>query len=145
MKKNFFIPGIIILLLFICSGLSSQDNISDNPLKPEELIYFDEMLSIAKNNIDFLNREQIDADEIKKGYAEASNVFFTLRNSPDVKDPDLLKRYLTVLTSDLVNESGDRVDFVKRINLLYWMMVSIGLIIIIIILIYSIYMFAKRK
>ncbi len=144
MKKLFFIPSII-LILFICSGLSSQDNSVDSPLKPEELIYFDEMLSIAKNNIDFLNREQIDADEIKTRYAEASNLFFTLRNSQDLKDPDLLKRYLTVLTSDLVDESGDRVDFVKRMNLLYWMMVSIGMMIIITLLIYSVYMFAKRK
>jgi hypothetical protein len=145
MKKKLFIPAII-LLLFICSGLSSQDNTSvRNPLTPEELIYFDEMLSIARNNINYLNREQIESDQIKKRYAEAENLFFALRHSEGIKDPDLLKRYLTTLTSELVNESGDRVDFVKRMNLLYWMMVSIGLMIIVTLIIYSIYMYAKRK
>jgi len=144
MKKFFFIPAII-LLFFICTGFSSQDNSAGNTLKPEDLVYFDEMLLISKNNIDFLNKEQIEADEIRTKYAEASNLYFALRHSADIKDPDLLKRYLTALTSELVNESGNRVDFVKRMNFLYWMMVGIGLLIIITLLVYSVYMYAKRK
>lgn len=144
MRKIFLLPAIIFIF-FICSGLHSQDSVDVSPLKPEELIHLEEMLSIAKINIDFLNSEQIEADEIKKRYAEAENLFFALKFSQDIKDPDLLKRYLSSSVTELVNESGNRADFVRRMTFLYWTMFGVGLLIVFAIFVYSVYMFAKRK
>ena len=144
MKKILLLPAII-LLFSICSGLHSQDSADVNPLKPEELIHLEEMLSIAKLNIDFLNREEIESGKLEERYAEAENLFFALKHSHDIKDPDLLKRYLTSTVDELINESGNRADFVRRMTLLYWMMVGIGLLIILTLLVYAVYMYAKRK
>ncbi|MFA5517675.1 MAG: hypothetical protein WDA74_00315 [Spirochaetota bacterium] len=144
MKKIFLLP-VIIFLFSIYSGLSGQDNAAINQAKPEELIHLEEMLSIAKVNIDFLNSEQIEADAIKEKYAEAENLFFALKYSHEIRDPELLKRYLSSTVDELVSESGDRVDFVNRMTFLYWMMVGIGLLIILTLLVYSVYMYAKRK
>lgn len=144
MKKILLLPAII-LLFSICSGLHSQDSADVNPLKPEELIHLEEMLSIAKLNIDFLNREEIESGKLEERYAEAENLFFALKHSHEIKDPDLLKRYLTSTVDELINESGNRADFVRRMTLLYWMMVGIGLLIILTLLVYAVYMYAKRK
>lgn len=144
MKKIFLLP-VIIFLFSIYSGLLSQDNTAINSVKPEELIHLEEMLSIVKANIDFLTSEQIEVDAIKKRYAEAENLFFALKYSHEIRDPELLKRYLLSTADELVNESGDRVDFVKRMTFLYWMMVGFGLLLILTLLVYSVYMYAKRK
>ncbi len=141
--KNYF---LFLLLVFSLSlSAFSQDNKTEAILHVDEARYFEQMLSVIKDNIEFLSKEQIETGDMKSRYAEANNLFFSLRNSSDIKDFNLTKRYLTTLVADLVQESEDRVAFVQRMELLYWMMLSIGLFIVFLMLIYSIYMYSRRK
>lgn len=142
MKNFLLLPALII---FMSLSLQSQDNIQGNSLNVDEILHFEEMLSVIKDNIKFLNEEQIETGDMKNRFAEAENLFFTLKNSADIKDFELMKRYLNTIVSELAQESGDRVTFVQRMELLYWMMLSIGLVIVFMILVYSIVMYSRRK
>ncbi len=142
MKKVFLLP-----LLFISLSISaySQDNKIETILHVDEILYFDEMLSVVKGNIAFLTEEQMETDNLKKVLSEAEGLFFRLRYLEDIKDPELMKRHLSTIVADLVKDSGERVAFVQRMDLLYWMMLSIGLFIVFMMLFYSIYMYSRRK
>lgn len=141
--KNF----LLLPALIICMSLSlfGQDNIQSNSLNVDEILHFEEMLSVIKSNIAFLSEEQIETGDMKNRFSEAGNLFFSLKNSSDIKDFELMKKYLNTIISELAQESGDKVAFVKRMELLYWMMLSIGLVIVLMILVYSIFMYSRRK
>jgi len=142
MKKVFLLP---ILIIFLSISVYSQEHKAGSTLLVDEILHFEEMFSVVKDNIAFLTEEQMETDNMKRLLSEAEGLFFRLRYVEDIKDPELMKRHLSTIVADLVQESGERVAFVQRMNLLYWMMLSIGLFIVFLMLVYSIYMFSRRK
>lgn len=141
--KNFFLFPLFIIVLSL--PIYSQDYKAGSTLLVDEILHYEEMISVVKDNIAFLNEEQIETDNMKRLLSEAEGLFFSLRYVEDIKDPELMKRHLSNIVADLVQASGERVAFVQRMNLLYWMMLSIGLFIVFLMLIYSIYMYSRRK
>jgi hypothetical protein len=142
MKKVFLLP---ILIISLSISAYSQEHKAGSTLLVDETLHFEEMFSVVKDNIAFLTEEQMETDNMKRLLSEAEGLFFRLKYLEDIKDPELMKRHLSTIVADLVQESGERVAFVQRMNLLYWMMLSIGLFIVFLMLVYSIYMYSRRK
>lgn len=102
-------------------------------------------LSAAQNLVKSMIQDEIDTSDLIPLLKESEKTFYFLKSSPDIKDPVALKDMLLARLASLEVKAQERITLHKRMNLLYQIMVVSGMIVIIVMIIYSIYMFSRRK
>ncbi len=140
MKKLCF-----LLLFFFSTALSLYAAESENILLTEDIQRIEEKLKIINNNITYLKNEQVDYIEFTEKLDEAEKLYYDLKFSDQIKDVVITRKLLTSNLTELISLTQRRVAFVKRMELMYRLMVVMGMSIIIILLVYSIYMYSRRK
>lgn len=102
-------------------------------------------LSVSQNMVKSMMQDDIETADLIPMLKEAEKIFDSLKTSTDIKDPVAVKDMLLAKLSALEIKAQDRIYLHKRMNLLYQIMVVSGMLLIIIMIAYSIYMFSKRK
>lgn len=132
---------IIVLMSVFFSGIPilSQGVISN------DIQSFEKRLKAVDESINYLKNKNIDINDILTEYAEAERLFREVKYTSELKDYDMTIRFLSQKTSFLEEKTLERVSLAKRMDLMYILMVSMGLIIILAMALYSIYKYSRRK
>lgn len=102
-------------------------------------------LSEAQNMIKTMMRSDIETSDLIPILKESEKIFDSLKSSPDIKDPFAVRDLLLAKIAILESRAQDRIELHRRMNLLYKVMVLSGMLVIVVLIIYSIYMYTKRK
>ena len=132
---------IIVLMSVFFSGIPilSQGVISN------DIQSFEKRLKAVDESINYLKNKNIDINDILTEYAETERLFREVKYTSELKDYDMTIRFLSQKTSFLEEKTLERVSLAKRMDLMYILMVSMGLIIILAMALYSIYKYSRRK
>ncbi|HPS56728.1 MAG TPA: hypothetical protein PK514_01355 [Spirochaetota bacterium] len=102
-------------------------------------------LSVSQNLVKSMMQDEIEAADLIPMLKECEKIFDSLKSSTDIKDPFAVKDMLLAKLAALESKAQERIYLHKRMNLLYQIMVVSGMLIIVVMIVYSIYMFSKRK
>jgi|GEM_PF-660465 hypothetical protein len=102
-------------------------------------------LAASQNLIKSMMQDDIETADFIPELKEAEKIFDSLKSSTEIKDPVAVKDMLLAKLEILDIKAQDRISLHKRMDLLYQFMVISGIIVGILILIYSIYMYSRRK
>lgn len=102
-------------------------------------------ISAAQNLVKSMMQDDIETADLIPILKETEKIFDSLKSSTDTGDPAAMKDLLLARLAGLENKAQDRIYLHKRMNLFYQIMVVFGMIVIVVLIVYSIYMFSKRK
>ncbi len=102
-------------------------------------------ISAAQNLVKSMMQDDIETADLIPILKETEKIFDSLKSSTDTGDPSAMKDLLLARLAGLENKAQDRIYLHKRMNLFYQIMVVSGMIVIVVLIVYSIYMFSKRK
>jgi len=149
MIRKYMIAGFLFVFL---TGipLYSQDQIPNSQdEKPKdytnEILSFEKRFKIIDDSVKYLKDNNIDSNDIISAYTEAEGLFRDIKTSAELKDYDMAVKLLSRELAVLEEKSSDRASLAKRMNLMYIIMVSMGIFIILLMSAYSIYMYSRRK
>lgn len=154
MKRKLIISAFF-LTVFIVSPLFSEkaqktpvQQIQQEELPKDtarDISPFEKRFKNINQSISYLKDNNIDYSDITAIYSEAESLLKDIKNNSDFKDYDMTIKFLSGKISILEEKTADRVSLAKRMNFLYIVMVSMGLGIIVVISLYSIYLYSRRK
>lgn len=145
---------IIILLLFLAPiqlfpAQTGEEQRSEPAavfkLSGEDNVIMAQKLSTAQARVKSMVQKNIECADLISQLKEAEKIYESLKTSPDIKDPVVLKDLLLARLSALDNEAQRRIALNARMELIYQFMVLAGLLVIIAMIVYSLYMYSKRK
>lgn len=145
---------IIILLLFVIPAqiYPAEKEQQKEPaaaavfrLSGEDNVLMAQKLSAAQGRVKLLIQKNIESGDLVSQLREAEKIYETLKTSPDVKDPVVTKELLLAKLSSLDSEAQRRIALNSRMDLIYQMMVITAMVLIVMMIIYSLYMYSKRK
>lgn len=148
MVKRIFI--IVMLFIAIAMSLFPAQNDENQEtivfqLSADDSMVIAQQLASVQNNIKIMLDNGIECSDLIRSLKEAESVFENLKTSVEIKDPGASKDLLLLKISAVDSKARERVNMHKRMNLLYQIMVISGMCVIIMMILYSIYMYSKRK
>ncbi len=145
MIRKLMIYGLLFIF-FIGIPLFSQTAQTELPQNIEnDFSSIEKKFKAIDESISYLKTKSIDINDILTLYSEAESLFREVKYASELKDYDMSVRFLNHKISILEEKSLDRVSLAKRMDLMYILMVSMGAAIVIIMSVYSIYMYSRRK
>jgi len=142
MIRKCLISGIIIIS-FTVMPVFPQDELTVKTAN--EILSFEQRFKAVDESMNYLKSKNIDSNDIISVYTDAESLFRELKYTSELKDYDMAVRFLSHKLSVLEEKSSDRVSLARRMDLMYILMVSMGIIIIVVMSLYSIYMYSRRK
>ncbi len=142
MIRKLMISGLLFVF-FTGSPLLSQNELPQNV--ENDFSSIEKRFKNVDESINYLKTKNIDINDIITIYTEAESLFREVKYASELKDYDMSVRFLSHKISILEEKSLERVSLAKRMDLMYILMVSIGVTIIVILSLYSIYMYSRRK
>ena len=143
---------IVILFLFLIpfqlfSAVKEQKNepAAIFKLSGADNVLMAQKLSTAQGRVNSMVQRNIECSDLMSQLKEAEKIYESLKTSPDIKDPVVLKDLLLTRLSILDTEAQRRIATNSRMDLIYQTMIITGLVLIVLMIIYSIYMYSKRK
>jgi hypothetical protein len=142
MIRKCIISGFIVILL---SGISlfSQDIADDGSDKVFSA--FEERFKAVEKSLSYLKEKNMDSEDISSLYAEAEGFLKDLKQNTVQAEQESGRKFLSHLLSVIEEKSFERVVLAKRMDTLYIIMVSLGIIIIAGMSIYSVFMYMRRR
>lgn len=143
-----FILSILAVPLFSAKTVKEEQEIlpvETVRLSGEDSALIASKLSVAQNMVKSMMQNDIETADLIPVLTESEKIFDSLKTSTDIKDPVVLKDLVLARLAALEIKAQDRIYLHKRMNLLYQIMVVTGMLLIVIMIVYSIYMFSKRK
>ncbi|HOK02323.1 MAG TPA: hypothetical protein PKX79_06685 [Spirochaetota bacterium] len=145
-KTKFFILVFLLFLPFYAFSAKEENlNLAQKTFSQEDIQLFENRFKDIKGHLDFFNDRAVEYNEILKLYTEADKLFRDFKTSPDVGDVALAKELLESKLSILEEKVRLKYVSIRKMEILYTTMVFSGLGIIIFMVIYSIYMYLRRK
>ncbi len=145
-KKILF---MIILSLAISFNFSYaadiKDEIQPQTFSAEEITVFEKKFKEIDTYMNFFREKMVEHDDIIKTYTDAERLFRDLKTSPDISDINLAREHLNTKIEVLESKAKQKVSYIKRMDFMYQTMIVLGLAIIVFMVIYSIYMYVRRK
>ncbi|HOP28731.1 MAG TPA: hypothetical protein P5120_01660 [Spirochaetota bacterium] len=143
------ILSMIILNLVIIYNFSNAADIK-NEIQPqtfsaEEITVFEKKFKEIDTYMNFFREKMVEHDDIIKTYTDAERLFRDLKTSPDISDINLAREHLNTKIEVLESKAKQKVSYIKRMDFMYQTMIVLGLAIIVFMVIYSIYMYVRRK
>ncbi len=145
---------IFLLLAILPVPLLSKKNVKEEQqplpvetvrLSGEDSALIASRLSVSQNFVKSMMQDDIETADLIPELKEAEKIFDSLKSSTEIKDPAAVKDMLIAKLAILENRAQERINLHKRMNLLYQIMVISGMLIIVVMIIYSIYMYSQRK
>jgi len=141
MIRKFIISGLLFIF-FAGTLLFSQSELNNNA---NDIILFEKRFKAVDESLNYLKSKNIDSNDIITIYAEAESLFREVKYASELKDYDMTIRFLSQKLLILEEKSLERVSLARRMDLMYILMVSMGIGVIIVMSLYSIYMYSRRK
>jgi len=142
MIRKLLISGLLFVF-FTGTPLLSQNELPENV--ENDFSSIEKRFKTIDESINYLKTKNIDINDIITIYTEAESLFREVKYASELKDYDMSVRFLSHKISILEEKSTERVSLAKRMELMYILMVSMGVVIIVIMSSYSIYMYSRRK
>ena len=143
-----YLPLILVLLLFsfsVSHGARQDDENEPRIFSAEEISSFEQKFREIDVYMEYFREKMVEHNDIIDVYTDAERLFRDLKTSPDISDIDLAREHLNAKLEILREKAEQRMSYIKRMDLMYQTMTILGLIIIVFMVVYSIYMFARRK
>jgi len=105
----------------------------------------DASISVIKKRTEFLRSKHAEVTDIENRLSDTRHLFHQLVHVFSREDMKSTKRIIQLEVRNLDENTESKVTQIKRLNMLYIIMVFFGLIIIIAILFYTIIMYTKRR
>lgn len=142
MIRKLIVSGLLFVF-FTGTPLLSQNEMPQNT--ENDFSSIEKRFKTIDDSINYLKTKNIDINDIITIYTEAESLFREVKYTSELKDYDMSVRFLSHKISILEEKSLERVSLAKRMDLMYILMVSMGAAIIVIMSLYSIYMYSRRK
>lgn len=141
--------SIIILFFVISAGFlyAADPKMEYQPqtLSAEEISAFEKKFKEIDVYMSFFREKMVEHDDIIKAYTDAERLFRDLKTAPDISDINLAREHLDTKIEILEGKAKQKVSYIRRMDFMYQTMVILGLGIIVFMVIYSIYMYVRRK
>jgi len=135
----------LILSLNFSFAAETRDEIQPQTFSAEEISAFEKKFKEIDVYMNFFREKMVEHDDIIKAYTDAERLFRDLKTSPDISDINLAREHLNTRIDILEGKAKQKVSYIKRMDFMYQTMVVLGLVIIIFMAVYSIYMYIRRK
>ena len=148
MIKRVILPSLLMLLLFNVSFAVTAEPVEQEQAQtfsPEDISAFEKKFKEIDVYIDYLKAKMVEHNDIISMYTEAERLFRDLKTSPDIKDIELSRQHLKLKLEILEEKAEQKVSYIKRMDFMYQAMLILGMTMIIFMVVYSIYMYARRK
>jgi hypothetical protein len=144
-KLLFMIILSLIVLLNFSYAVETKEEIQPQTFSAEEISAFDKKFKEIDVYMNFFREKMVEHDDIIKSYTDAERLFRDLKTSPDISDINLAREHLNTKIDNLEGKAKQKVSYIRRMDFMYQTMVILGLGIIIFMVVYSIYMYLRRK
>lgn len=144
-KLLFMIILSLIVLLNFSYAVETREEIQPQTFSAEEISVFDKKFKEIDVYMNFFREKMVEHDDIIKSYTDAERLFRDLKTSPDISDINLAREHLNTKIDNLEGKAKQKVSYIRRMDFMYQTMVILGLAIIIFMVVYSIYMYLRRK
>jgi len=145
-KRLLLLTLVIPVVLFNYSYAADvQPEIQPQTFSSEEISAFEKKFKDIESNLNYLKNKMVEYNEIITLYTDAEKFFRELKTSPDIKDINLARQHLKMKLENLDEKTKQKVSYIKIMDFMFQGMVISGMILIIFMATYSIYMFARRR
>ncbi len=136
--RKFFFAGVISLILLLSLSAVSQEEASGKLMDRDMVLFFK-----IKGNIDYLKQKGILNRDLESGYNLLSSAVDKLRQE-NAADRNCIYLISSEINS-LYDKSSKAVHADKIMQIMYFIMIVSGIVIILTIVAYSVYISAGRK
>lgn len=105
----------------------------------------DKSLGGIRRDLDFLKEKHAEVGEVEKRLNDTRHLFHQLVHVFSRDDMKTTRRIIELETRNLENEMTSKVALIRRLDLLYIIMVFFGLIIVLGMTFYTIFMYSRRR
>lgn len=141
----FFLLSLLSIPLFSAKVEELVPPVEPLRLSGEDSALIASKLSVSQNLVKYMMQNDIETADLIPMLKENEKIFDSLKSSTDIKDPFTVKDMLLLKLSILESRAQDRISLHRRMNLMYQIMVVSGMLLIVLMIVYSIYMYSKRK
>jgi len=142
MKRKLMIFVFFFISFTGVSLYSQNEIITSNTIDFSE---FEKKLKLIDEKMAYLKNNSIESNDIITLYKEADSLYQGLKNGGENRDSDQAQKFLSYKLSVLEEKSTERISFARSMDIIYILMTGMGLAIVIIMSIYSGYMYSRRK
>lgn len=144
-KRLFLLTLVIPVILLNSYAADVQPAVQPQTFSSEEISAFEKKFKEIEVNLNYLKEKTVEYNEIITLYSDAEKFFRELKTSPDIKDINLARQHLKTKLEILDEKSKQRASYIKRMEFMYQAMIVFGMISVIVMVSYSIYMYGRRK
>lgn len=138
-----------LIILFLLFSFSYAAELKDEPLaqtfSAEEIAAFEKKFKEIDVYMNYLKDKMVEHNDIITMYSDTERIFRDFKTSPDISDIVLAREFLNSKLDILEEKAKQKVSYTRRMDFMYQTMVILGLASIIYMVIYSIYMYVRRK
>lgn len=137
---------VICSMLMICfsgSYLFSQND-SASPLPPETTALEKKFKSIDES-IDYLRKRNVEVNDLVALSNEAAEMLKDIKTPGENKDYNTLTKFLSFKLTVLEEKINSRTSLAKSINIIYTLLSVFGISIVLIMVVFSVIMYSRRK
>lgn len=142
MIKKVLIAGFLSLFCAVTPLFPQNDVLIDNTA---DISSFEKRFKAIDETVLYLKKHNIDISDITPIYSEAEALFREIRYPSSLKDYNMASKFLSEKLTIVEEKSSDKVSFSKSMNIIYILMLTMGCSIVIVMTIYSAYMYSRRK
>jgi hypothetical protein len=147
MVKKLLSVIIFSLIIFLNISYAAETKVEVQPqtLSADEITAFEKKFKEIDIYMNFFREKMVEHDDIIKSYTDAERLFRDMKTSPDRSDINLAREHLNTKIEILEGKAKQKVSYIKRMDFMYQTMIVLGLLIIVFMAVYSIYMYIRRK
>lgn len=142
------LPLIILLSIFSLTfsfAEEQEEEIQPQTFSADEISAFEKKFREIDVYMKYFKEKMVEHDDIISMYTDTERLFRELKTSPDISDISLAREHLNTKLEILDTKAKQKVSYIRRMDFMYQTMVILGLAIIVFMVLYSIYMFVRRK
>lgn len=142
------LPLIILLSIFSLTfsfAEEQEEEIQPQTFSADEIAAFEKKFREIDAYMKYFKEKMVEHDDIISMYTDTERLFRELKTSPDISDISLAREHLNTKLEILDTKAKQKVSYIRRMDFMYQTMVILGLAIIVFMVLYSIYMFVRRK
>jgi hypothetical protein len=138
-----FIILLILSVFFAGTSLFAENGLLKNNIN--DISSIEKRFKAIDASMAYLKNKNVDINDIITLYTESESMFREVKYTSELKDYDMTLKFLSHRLSILEEKTLERVSLAKRMDLMYILMVGMGMVIIVGMSVYSIYMYSRRK
>ncbi len=146
MMKKLFALALMFFFIGILSLYAAEEKkVIPANFSGQDSALIAQKLSAAQSRMKQLIDNNIDCSDLMSRLAETQKKFDELKSSLEIKDPAASRDLLLASIESIEARAAERMLLNRRMDVIYQIMVILGMLAIVLMIVYSIYMYSKRK